>query len=609
MMSTIVNATVCCAIVMFAAASACAAGPAPTWTNVTPWGRPVSGPQQARSAARIVQFAAIVLQDSSEAKFAEQRHMNSDGYRAMQALALMQALPYLNDTTSPKYADVKQRAAELSNGVIQRTMPEFWKELEPSSPKLVPDVMGEKSYLSGTDVGRKNYATPIILMMVEYRLAGGLQVAPLKQTTPSNAPAASQPYDRSGRIGLNPSLAAKQGIARMMCGVLASGEEFPPKEIQPKSLWEYTSFGLGPEKTCYSKSSTAVFGLRAAWNMAGSPLEFPPEAFKFSYNGTGQISRENLVDALADALFQSVLCTTEVEVLGGALNSDQRLGLVGQDAYQALFAEKKVSRNPAEVFAEPFDVLKYRTLHAVNDGRPIYRIQYANVEGLRERGQPEVAMYRYLPHAGNYGAYHTASAAYVNVTCANLCVQLISGMPLGNSIGKTHRIERDSDRSWKVETRYPGAAPRRFTIELDEAPRKYTALVVKDAMGRELPINDRIAAALNATVMMLTNSVAPDKVRGLETSGAPAAWQRSITLGDGAHPNTLVGFASYGVMKACLACGHSESLGPWPWKEDLAKAVCDSADFTQPSDTGNPAFGLLILTDAYRPIFPQTQTP
>jgi hypothetical protein len=561
-------------------------------------------------AGRVRQLAKLALTDYST----RTGFYTRSGWKAIQSLALMQALPYLDGTTDPKYQEVRKVAGALSDDVIRIALPEYWEEFGPkgSDGKLRTPAGADRSVLKVRDAlepDMTTYALSVILMMIEYRLAGGLD-APAGSALPGRGAGA----DRSGRLSVPAPPSARKGVAHLAAGLLAQKgvAEFPVTP-QPGALWGYNTFGSGGiAGTCYSQSSSAVFGLRAAWNVLGPPDTLDPALLPFDIaDGDHKVDAANYRNAWADALFHSFLYTTEIPHPTGLVKPEDVLGVTGADGFGDIPPEK---RTQASLPSPLPDVSRYRTSYLAAGQTTFYQIAYDPSRSGLPVGEA-VAFYRYHPRGAKepcFAAYHTSGGAYVNAVSANLYESMLLRLSPGAVVGGSYKATRAGADRWTVGA--PGGRSFRVGRKPDDGSWRYTRLkVVDEATSNEVPVDARVAASLNGVIALMARvkdpaAAAPSwSINGTPDTDQP--WRKALTLTDGDYSKVFLGMASYGVMKACIATGHYDALGPWRWRSDLVGALCEAKDLVDEKQGvyANVYFGILTLTNAYRPTFPRSE--
>jgi hypothetical protein len=618
--------------------------PKPTWETALDWQPAVDEETQTKIDRRVVELALKLDAQAAALKAASVADRVKFGRLCVLTLALMQALPHLaRQGTKEQFNKVRTTAEDLVRVVLTRVLPET-VDRRPEASLTVAKLRD-----AHLDAGHQNYHVPILLMVIEFFYAGGLDVK-----YGSEVP---RDLDRGAGPTFRPPLAAQIGIVRLTALLLSNTGPMNRLQIDAPlndfSLWSYQTLGFARDATCYSKSSTAVMGLRAAVNLG--LLDFEPAAFALGLVdfenrtfvsdllGATNTAPANFRQRLTDVLFHAVLCVAEVENEKEDPKNPQipRTGYVGPEAFRR--ADRTYAGVPAATIQDRvIDVARYRTVYA-NDrkGGLLCRVDVRTDHSPPEGEQ--VAAFRYLPTDGGYGAYHTASAAYVLVTCANLLAlildqerQAADDPRKGAALKPTYGFSTKDWKTWEVK----GAEKPTYQLRLrnrEREPFRYTPLAVERLPGRQwtpLPVERRIEQALNMTVAMLcVEKDGPKKPRSLDKTSwtkegkldplqpkntSPMHWQAALTLDKNAHG--LMGFASFGVMKTCLATGHLDYLGPWPWYRDFAQVFCDEGRLPLlrtlntdeggllggPNSYATAEFVLLTLTRSYRPLFPRS---
>jgi hypothetical protein len=561
----------CVALAAGVTAFLCTAGAAtqpaakPDWSRVIDWREPIDAKH------RTLLGEGIKLRTRAVLELAVPASRQCLEMEALQAAALMQALPFLAQggaADDPKlFAAAKSGALSRAKKVMDRLLPEYAVKQKAimSIPKLAEAIPATSSY-----------RVPMVLIMLENFFAGS--TAQVYEKQPDTG-------DRPFRPAFVPPLDAQRGIARLAWLLLINGA--PGKQLPEGCLWEYSGFAPSPEKTCFSKSGTVVIGLRAALNLGVA--DYPEAAFAFDIDGQGtKCSRKQFRDRLADVLTHCVLTT--VRLPENPADDKAAIGIVGFDLYRKFDTRRLEKAAPGP----SLDVTQYRTVYATSDkGERLVSVDFGKhlpplPEAMRE------AAYRYQPHGQwAYGAYHTASAAYVLVTAANALPMLLPKP--GETVGAYYVITPDGDERWKVSI--PGKAVE--TLRTGGGP--WTGLQIGD-----LPINQRITQCLNFVVRVLTKVEASGE-RALNDDGPKGGvkvFDQFLSLEAAAYGVYFRGICCYGILKLGLALGEPDMLGPWPYYRDFCKVMADATYTGRHNDYwANDEFAILLLTRSYRPLF------
>lgn len=590
------------------------------WKDVGDWFEPTPPALRGKMADRIRTLSGAVQIKGDD-------HI---GYKAIKALALLQALPFLRAEGGKgerSHADAKNQVKLLFKDVAAVVYPEYSPELAgegPALPNATLTVLGLRERLmkpareGGVD-GGVNYAVPFVLLLSEMVASGGLAVGP-EGSDGSAGDRAARPFFKPA------SPALRLGIARLATLLLASGQDdVLDAPVEKGVLWTYGSFSR--TISCLSKSSTVLFGLAAAANLGIGDYDDKDFAFKFHPTVGGNLTAAAFKNRLNDVLWHCVFSLTELPApAAGSFPESAHLGIAGLDVLKRAVAtpDKDHASPPAPTQGldlkaledQPVDVTRYRVLYATRpdeDRRPraVMRIQFS--PDIPPLEQP-YAFYRYHPCYGGYKGYHTASAAFILCTAMRLLGMRLDELPFGATLGTRYQVaraEKGKDR-WTLKAAPDGGRAFEITPDLG---RKYTQRkVVEPATGQELPVELRVGQALNAAVAMLTRREVPARkeearrrlARGMPPAGAKAgetqAWHSALTLAG--YERTFAGMCVYGILKTALGThrDHHYALGPWVWWHDVAEDLI-ATDYANTS--GNTELILATLARAFRPTFPR----
>jgi hypothetical protein len=534
------------------------------------------------------------------------------GRAAVRALALMQALQELRYYQLPanNYLSAEERAVFggdemrfknarltalkcLQEEVLPKTMPEFWESIKPGAsadPDQLPPQTDRKTVADVRAViggGHDNYAAAVIVMAVEFYLNGGTSVTWSDKLAPR---------DRAPASRVRVPKRAQLGVARLVALMLSAG---PGAQWDAKPdagcLWEYTTFGAkgnAYKTSCFSKSGTVAMGLNAALTNLNL-LDFDKGAFEFT---AGQLlSRELFLERLSDVLVHCVLGI--VRIRADSTDVTESLGVLGLEGYKRL-DPKRWEKLAGKAFFDVVDTTKYRTVHATDEqGRRLIGVQKttAGDVGL-PAGVPPVASYRYLPHTESYGAYHSASAAYLLLVATRNLETLLESTPGG--LGKYYAIKRSGDH-WELDD---NGTKRVLRLEPLKAGR-LTRLTVEGLDPNDRVIDHRIGQVVNFVVAALTR---PDGGRRvLHRAGFDAtfeSWEMTLSLEPVVHGKMMRGMDLFGILKLGLALGQPDCLGPWFYHRDFCAVLADTK-FVVDNAWCHHEFAILVLTRSYRNLF------
>ncbi len=621
---------------------------APAWKNITDWTDPSPKELQEKIRNRIGELVAKIevnpLPVTVKVGGKDEERWDNVGYLAVKGLALLQALPHLDEK---QHAIAKNGVNAAFKRIAEVVYPEYYPEHinRKDAPSLSPSVLslrwrlmrgrnysaswkpGSPPDLSDTERPTKggeavgvNYAVPFILLLTEMIASGGLNAKPYGQDNPED--------DRAARPFFKPASAKlRLGIARLTCLLLADGADQgeTPREsdkaeihtaLKAGSLHSYNFLGRSPAETCLSKSSTAMFGLRAAFNLG--VMDYEKEAFLFHF-ANQPVTKQHFRDRFNDALWHALFILTELnnpEI--GDISEPDHVGVLGAEGLSRLIARDKKSRTPTQgldlqaMKDQPIDLTRYRVLYATKGGRTVLRVQYSESKSALK---VPYAAYRYHPYVGSYKGYHTASAAYVMASASGMLGVLMDQLAEKKSIGAAYRVTREAAARCSLsqfEFKQPKAT-RTFTVTPAPTRRYVRHQFMDNVSKKELEVNTRVAQALNGAVAMMTrrkpeSAMGEDTPRALrrdDKGGKPDfsdnRWQQGLCLsGDRAY----AGMGFYGLLKAALAThrDHQFVFGPWPWWKDVAEELCQADYLT--SGNASRELAIITLTRSFRPTYP-----
>jgi hypothetical protein len=584
-------------------------------------------------------------------------------YECVRTAALLQAMPELaayaaakataeGKPKKPLSAEEfgKQVTSHVRNHikkVLERVLPEYWqcylapkekrKELWLINPKAkeIRTVRTVREIIDGDGERFKGlehleprgsvlmYEVPFALMCIEYYFAGMTELEPGLEPR-LDRDRRAQPIIRLPEL-------AQLGVARLVDILLsadptAAGKEEEGQRTAPQTgyLWEYRSFANS--ESCMSKSGAVVMGLRAAVNMG--LLDFGPSAFAYRYrkedpslyveNDTPQKFRDRLADRKArfryrlwDVLFHATVTLADSSQWI-VFKSGRPAAVKGAEEIVKRLPKGSTSPTTFPPKSEILDVLEYRTLTGTDkEGKRICRVEKVPANGLKSRGVTKLVV-AYPYHGGAYyRAYHTASGAYIMCVCSNILDQLLQSSA-GKGLGVTYQASVDQSRAkhWRVTLKDAKGNPKAlFDISRDSKGPFTRLRIVRNPDASpdkraEIPISDRIAQAINLSVVLLAKPAKKGRSNLRGGDGVPQ-WLLSLPFGDESSVSRYSGLALYGVMKAYLACGYTDYVGPFPWYRQVA-AVLRTKEFNNIQGIDSYAgqdFRLMVLSRGYRPLF------
>ena len=559
------------AVTLLILASSAPMAQTPTkWESVLKWREVETKDQEKETAKAVRRIVEQIIEPADKPKDASwKRSAPSKAceleFRALQALALMQALPFLAEGGEVSDRKLFESAKALSrtavNKVLEDSLPEYWetvkemataKEGDPYDPSSAWTVR-EKLY---TD---RAYSIPVLLMCLEYYFAGGLEIAYEK---------GRHRTDRPARPSFRPIGRAELGIARLTALLLMPGVSSVAGEdkystqvfdvpLKGGAIWQYRLLGAAPDLSCCHKSGFAMMGLRAALNLG--LLEFDEKAFKFPFDGKAPLGQERFRNRLADVLTHCVL--TILSVPNELTDAKNSIGVTGFESYKRLDASRTEKVPAISDGSRSIDLSKYRALYGSNaGGRRILSVEYAeSLPGL-PTDTPREAAYRYLPGDGfRFGTYHTASAAYILATAANALPLLLPSD--GGAVGKQYTITSSGKDKWSVKV--DGGS---HEISLDPS-RPFSPIVVDSKS-----VGERVTQCLNFVVRLMSSG-GPKGERMLDRTKAEKAgcetWEAVLSLEPGGHQALNRGICCFGILKLGLAVGQPDVFGPWPYYRDF----------------------------------------
>jgi hypothetical protein len=360
------------------------APPAGNWKPITKW-HSVASSDQAQKIGNGVRrcVSRMIRADNGGSGFSWlYKSSRSDiEFRALQAMALMAAQRYLAKSSEHPNADAALfRAAQLAiddgmNGAIKPVMPEYWQTIEKDSTVQDRDPYkpGEPETLqqvsSRLSLGAKNYGVGVLLMALEHHFGGGRHY-PFDST--------KLVRDRSARSVVPLTSRAKLGIARLTALLLvrnARGTDLKAEFEAPLAkgaLWgNYDRLGEDVKSSCFSESSSAIMGLRAALSLGVA--DFEEDAFKFGLSDPAiLLEKKEFLKRLSDVLVHSVLCV--VDARAGVTDPGDATGILGFDGIRQVDSGRAAEVGAADAWG---DICFYDTRYMRSAaGNRIFQVWY-----------------------------------------------------------------------------------------------------------------------------------------------------------------------------------------------------------------------------------------